>query len=537
MTMPKDKQKHQQKEQFQAYRRLPAQELWARAQTIYPGASDETRQQEVALIRAVGVVIGDGVDDALKADARSWLVGLLRDPLETVRRYAITALPRLNTGQAEEKALLSLLESTSSEREKAAVVDALQKIGGDSTLRAIGDASIDGKPLIQQKITARQARETTGSRIRVDHVCRSATAVRVALRCREGMEQILEREVQASPELLAKFPRVSVAPGVVVLGGNRPFRLDDLYALRCFDTVNFPLGKLATRKSNQPNASLLETEEDFDAAAEAVASPASLAYFEHFTEGPWRYRIHDDSRKRQSREVSQLAERVHAREPRLLNDTRQAPWTVHLRSDRKGARIELCPHAAADRRFAYRQGDVPAASHPPLAAALAYLARPKPSSVIWDPFCGSGTELIECAQRAAMEHNGAAFSGIAIGTDLAQEALTAAADNWRQAGLAPEQTAFHLSDFRQWRELPALSLRSVDCIVSNPPMGRRVPVGDLRVLMDELFVAAAELLKPGGCLVIANPVQMRTPEAFRRSFRAQVDMGGFSAWIERHTLR
>src|SRR5947207_4079330 len=45
--------------------------------------------------------------------------------------------------------------------------------------------------------------------------------------------------------------------------------------------------------------------------------------------------------------------------------------------------------------FRSRVADVAAASHPTIAAALARVAGTAPDEVVWDPFCGSGAELVE----------------------------------------------------------------------------------------------------------------------------------------------
>ncbi|MFY0536671.1 TRM11 family SAM-dependent methyltransferase [Nannocystis pusilla] len=117
---------------------------------------------------------------------------------------------------------------------------------------------------------------------------------------------------------------------------------------------------------------------------------------------------------------------------------------------------------SADPRFSYRSGDVPAASHPTIAAALARLAEVRQDDVVWDPFVGSGLELCE---RGLL---GPAAS--LLGTDLDPRALAVAAANLRNAGLRAELTQADATTHR-----PA----GVTLIVTNPPMGRRVHRGDV----------------------------------------------------------
>ena len=65
-----------------------------------------------------------------------------------------------------------------------------------------------------------------------------------------------------------------------------------------------------------------------------------------------------------------------------------------------GEHLELVPRRLDDPRFAYRVADVPAASHPTVAAALAWVADARAGDRVWDPFCGSGVELVERARAA-----------------------------------------------------------------------------------------------------------------------------------------
>ena len=68
----------------------------------------------------------------------------------------------------------------------------------------------------------------------------------------------------------------------------------------------------------------------------------------------------------------------------------------------------------------------------------------------------------------------------------------------------------------------------MNLILTNPPMGMRVPVPDLRGLIRELFRVAATVLCPGGRLVFVNPVRMESPTPLLQlQSRQTVDLGGF----------
>ena len=69
-------------------------------------------------------------------------------------------------------------------------------------------------------------------------------------------------------------------------------------------------------------------------------------------------------------------------------------------------------------------------------------------------------------------------------------------------------------------------------------MGRRVPIADLRGLMRDLFAVAATVLRPGGRLVLANPLSSETPHpALQLEFRQAVDFGGFDCRLEMYQKR
>ena len=59
-------------------------------------------------------------------------------------------------------------------------------------------------------------------------------------------------------------------------------------------------------------------------------------------------------------------------------------------------------------------------------------------------------------------------------------------------------------------------------IVTNPPMGKRVPIANLPRLIADLFAAAATVLQPGGRLVFANPLPMESPNPTLKLHSRQV---------------
>jgi len=502
------------KAHYQKLRHLSWAALWDGEVVAFDEASGPERMKRVAVVRAVGVVAFESGSTAEKEMARQWLRGLLRDPQEKIRRYAMTALPKLGADAGEEGVLLGLLERPASEREAMAVGRALEKIGGAATLeRAGGALSPSARTL--QKAQANVARSSQASEVCLDALLEVPPAVRLNLRCRRGLERILEMEVAGQPKGKFSFRLGPIQPGCGPIEPTASFHLRELFALRCFSQVGFVLGSCPASAGG------------FEELAGIIASSSSWRILESLTRGPVRYRLEFVGQGHRRSAVREVTDRVFALRPTLINDSRMAPWQIDVRSGAGRYQVELTPRLQPDPRFAYRCGDVPAASHPPLAASLARLAGVMRNEVVWDPFCGSGLELIECALRGGVER--------LIGTDLSAEAIRSAEKNIASALGSRVPSRLVCADFRDFAKLPELRKGSVSLVISNPPMGRRVPVADLEEMMDRLMVAARQVLRPGGRLIFTHPLPgLRVPQGFRREFQQKVDLGGFEVRVEKY---
>ena len=490
------------KELYQQLRLLPWENLWGEEVPRFDKAGPAEREGRVAVIRAVGVVFSESGPPEVGDEVRNWLRGLLDDPAEKIRRYAMNALPKVGAGRTEESGLLALLMRTNDEREIKFLTGALDKIGGEQTLE-----SARALPLgTEQKARASVARNASPGSIRMDQVVDDFEGLEICLRGRRGLEDLVKEEVLSMDG--PKFRILSQSAGVTRIAPLVPFSLNDLYSLRCFGTAAFALGMTAPGRQ-----------------ADAIASPRSIRLLGTLTEGPVRYRLDFVSKGHQRGAVKDLARQVYSRCPEILNDPRQALWAVDIHSTAAGEVVELRPRLNPDPRFAYRVRYVPAASHPPLAAAMARLAGTMEGEVVWDPFCGSGIELIECSLRGGVR--------TLIGTDLSSEAIAIADENYSAAGRPVADAAFVCCDFRNHATVRGLEPGKVSLVITNPPLGMRVPIPDLRQLVDDLFCAAATVLKPGGRLVLINPIRS---DSSRRSLALQsrrlVDMSGFDCRME-----
>jgi SAM-dependent methyltransferase len=120
-----------------------------------------------------------------------------------------------------------------------------------------------------------------------------------------------------------------------------------------------------------------------------------------------------------------------------------------------------------------------------------------------------------------------------FGTDLSSDAIETARANLNAALAEPPEILLRGMDFRKYAQVP--QLRELSLILTNPPLGRRVPIPNLDQLIEDLFEAASAVLKPGGFLVFVNPGSVR-PKGNRLKlvFRQKVDLGCFFCFLEKY---
>lgn len=133
----------------------------------------------------------------------------------------------------------------------------------------------------------------------------------------------------------------------------------------------------------------------------------------------------------------------------------------------------------------------PGALRPAIAAAMVRLSHPRPDDVVLDPFCGTGTILVERALAGPHQ--------LLIGSDIDAEALAAARLN-----LGPRHKPLELHHWDAM-SLP-LASASVDRIITNVPFGQRYGSRDsLRSLYPRFLSEAARVIRPHGLLVVLAP--------------------------------
>ncbi len=501
------------KDAYRCLRALGWKTLWEREVPKFDLSGPEEQMANVALVRAVGVVFSESGDPDDRDGVLRWLRALLHDPSEKIRRYAMAALPKIGGGVSEESEMLSLLKSTTIEREKQFLARSLDKIGGAATIEVLKSSPelLPGRGL---KVRANVLRASEPGHVDMTRPLHDFRGLKIRLRCRRGLEEILSSEAKDTARKL--FRVASVAPGVVVLHPQSAFTLSDLYALRCFGTAGFVLG---TARAQDPELAA--------SLAQMIASPLSRTVFKSLTHGTPRYRLEFVGRGHLRGLVREVVTRADAMAPGILNDSRNALWSVDVLPDAPGTlSVELRPRLTPDPRFDYRRQDVPAASHPPLAASMARLAGPMdhPGSV-WDPFCGSGLELIERAHMGGVDQ--------VFGSDRSPEAIAIAERNF-SASASACHAHFSCCDFRDFARTAELGRSSLAQIITNPPLGRRVPIPNLPGLIRDLFTTSEALLRPGGDLVFVNPVSVSPGSSLRLQSTRFVDIGGFDCRLQHY---
>jgi 23S rRNA G2445 N2-methylase RlmL len=463
-------------------------------------AAIKTARDDGALARLIAALGALGRKDD---GARARVIELLADDgaPARARKAAAVALGKIGGDDARAALIAYWDRGELAPDARRAAAEALGKVGGDDAIaRLRGTEAAGDKELARRRARALLMAERDASRGEASEVAMDAAPprpLRVIARCRAGLEDLLADELRAAE--LAPRP---AGRGEVALELDRP--LATIWRARTLlgAGIVVPLKRAAS----------------FSAAiANALTNDETIALLGALTRGPIRWRLDFAEGGHRRAVVWETAREVAARRPSLVNDPTATTWDVV--ADERAARLELRPRRFDDARFAYRVRDVPAASHPTIAAALARVAGARADDVVWDPFTGSGVELIERARLGPCAK--------LVGSDLDPRALDAARANLAAAGVNAELVA---ADARVYAP-PGVSL-----VITNPPLGRRLR-GDAPALLEAFATHATAALARGGRLVWISPVPRRTEHVLGRALtlasRRAVDLGGFEAALER----
>jgi len=464
-----------------------------------PEAQGELRSELVALL---GRFAATEPDPRLLAP----LLDGLSEGSPRCRRLAASALGKLGDARAEEP-LLGAMAAAPLDLLRV-IAEALGKVGAERAELALLARSDVDPEFVRRKEQARLliARRTSRAdiaHIELDRALPRALSLRVT--CRRGLARLLAEE-------LAAFSPVVSSDGSVDISHRGSLR--ELLVAR----TALGFGLLVREDDEAPERPVR--------IAEALTRSDTLAAVAAWTRGPARFRLEWQAGGHQRAASWAVAREVGRRTSEFVNDPRAASWLVEVSPDSR-APLRLSPLLDPDPRFAYRRRDVPAASHPTLAAALARVGGVRKDDVVWDPFVGSGLELVERALLGPASK--------LIGSDLDPKALAAARENLESAGIQNYELVE--GDAR------TLAAAGVTLIITNPPMGRRVARdGSLGALLEAFVKRISQLLGADGRAVLLSPLPERTANWARQAGLVctrgtLVDLGGFSAELQVLTQR
>jgi hypothetical protein len=432
------------------------------------------------------------------------LVRALGSSEAEVRREAAIALGKSGRASAE-PALLECLSSSDPKLLRSAV-EALGKVGSERALERL--AALEVPPNLLQVVTrARLMLErSVGRDDRAQQPLLLDAALpgtrRVVLWCRPGLAELMADE--------------AAALGARVVGSARA-ELDFSGTLSRLLELRLAQGLALAWPIASPSP---------EHVLQALLDPELAETLQSWTSGALRFRLEWQGAGHRRADTWRIAQGLRENHARLINDPTQAPWSIEV-EHAPAPRLLLKPVAAPELRFDYRVRDVPAASHPTLAAALARAGGVRESDVAWDPFTGSGVELVERGKLGPYR--------ALHGTDLDARALAAAQLNIERAGLSG--VTLEQADARTHR------VEGLTLVLTNPPMGRRVlRARGLSGVLCQVVRNVASQLGAGGRMVWLSPFPDATARAAQDAGLGverlePVDLGGFSAELQRFERR
>jgi 23S rRNA G2445 N2-methylase RlmL len=469
-------------------------------------AAERARQQlaeagpaaRVRLVRLIARVARENPERDLVAE----LCARLGDGDANVQRAAIIGLGKLKVPGIE-ATLLDYAAHGHALPEYRSLVEALGKAGGQPAADWLASQTSDDELTARIIERARLMLARTANRpaqaqnVQLDlDVERAQTLL---LTCREGLESIVAEQVQALGE-------TKVSHGRVCIYGFRGSLSQGLVARSALG-VGFELP-------------LAEAANNIDAVVGTLKCSGLLDWMQRSGGGTPRVRLSFAGQGHQRAAVWDLQTRLVREALPLVADPTAASWDIVV--DLSQGWLDIMPKQFDDPRFSWRVAQLPSASHPTIAAALAHVAGATPEDVVWDPFIGSGLELVE---RARLGPYRAMF-----GTDIDERALEAA-----RANLAAAQVK-HVTLLL--RDAATAPVRDVTLVITNPPLGARlVRDGTLGELLEATLAQGWRVLGPGGRWVWLSPMPAHTASfahhlGFDVQRRGPVDVGGLKPELQ-----
>ena len=150
---------------------------------------------------------------------------------------------------------------------------------------------------------------------------------------------------------------------------------------------------------------------------------------------------------------------------------------------------EIQPKPFVERRPRKKPFFHPSAMNAKLARCMVNLAQARTGDLVLDPFCGTGTTVMEAALIGCRP----------IGADVQRRMISGAERNLRHFGLNAE--ALIMADAR------VLPFIGVDCVVTDPPYGKSATTlkSNTKAIVEGVLKSAHAMLKKGQRICIASP--------------------------------
>jgi tRNA (guanine10-N2)-dimethyltransferase len=150
---------------------------------------------------------------------------------------------------------------------------------------------------------------------------------------------------------------------------------------------------------------------------------------------------------------------------------------------------EILPKPFVERRPKKRPFFHPSAMHAKLARCMVNLAKPKTGELLLDPFCGTGSTLIEAALIGCR----------ALGLDIQRRMVRGSLRNLAHFNVKPEGVM--VADAKN------PPIRKIDCMVTDPPYGTSATTlkRTTKQIVEEILTAVKDMLNKGRRVCIASP--------------------------------
>jgi tRNA (guanine10-N2)-dimethyltransferase len=150
---------------------------------------------------------------------------------------------------------------------------------------------------------------------------------------------------------------------------------------------------------------------------------------------------------------------------------------------------EILPKPFVERRPKKKPFFHPSAMHAKLARCMVNLAKPKTGELLLDPFCGTGSTLIEAALIGCR----------VLGLDIQRRMARGSLRNLAHFNIKPEGVI--VADAKN------PPIKKIDCVVTDPPYGTSATTlkRTTKQIVEEVLIAVKDMLNEGRRVCIAAP--------------------------------